>query len=132
VVASLEMKLLAFDEQGKRGHPVDKLTRYREAVERVVAEYASYKPANGQIDTEAIVDREKDHYEVVHVGWDGDRRVHGSVVHIDIIGGKVWIQHDGTSHPVAEELLAAGIPKEDIVLAFHPPRVRHLTGYAVG
>jgi XisI protein len=38
------------------------------------------------------MDRDKDHYEVMHVGWDRTRRVHGSVVHIDIINGKVWIQ----------------------------------------
>jgi hypothetical protein len=34
--------------------------------------------------------------------------------------------------PVADELLDNGIPPEDIVLAFHPPKVRHLTGFAVG
>ena len=37
------------------------------------------------------------HYEVMHVGWDGPRRIHGSVVHIDIVDDKVWIQYDGTS-----------------------------------
>ncbi len=111
---------------------MDRLERYREIVRRVIREYASYKPSNGQIDTEAIEDRERDHYEVMHVGWDGQRRVHGSVVHIDIIGDKVWLQYDGTSRPVADELIEAGIPREDIVLAFHPPDVRPLTGFAVG
>jgi hypothetical protein len=111
---------------------MDKLERYREIVRGVIEEYASYKPSHGQIDTEAIVDREHDHYEVMHVGWDGDRRVHGSVIHIDIIGGKVWLQYDGTNRPVADELIAAGIPQEDIVLAFHPERVRQFTGFAVG
>lgn len=111
---------------------MDKLERYRDVVRRLIEEYASYKPANGQIETEAIVDRDRDHYEVMHVGWDGTRRVHGSVVHIDINGGKVWIQYDGTTRPVAEELMEAGIPREDIVLAFHPADVRLLTGFAVG
>jgi hypothetical protein len=106
--------------------------RYREIVRRIVEEYASYKPSHGQIETEAIVDPVKDHYEVMHVGWDGQRRVHGSVVHIDIIGGKVWVQYDGTSRPVADELVAAGIPREDIVLGFHPANVRPLTEFAVG
>jgi hypothetical protein len=111
---------------------MDKLTRYREIVRRVIEEYASYKPSHGEIETEAIVDPVRDHYEVMHVGWDGMRRVHGSVVHIDIHGDKVWIQYDGTSRPVADELEAAGIPREDIVLAFHPAKLRHHTGYAVG
>ena len=111
---------------------MDRVERYREIVRRVIREYASYKPSHGQIETEAIEDREKDHYEVMHVGWDGHRRIHGSVVHIDIIGGKVWLQYDGTSRPVADELVEAGIPREDIVLGFHPPDVRPLTGFAVG
>jgi hypothetical protein len=106
--------------------------RYREIVRRLVEEYASYKPSHGQIETEAIVDPVKDHYEVMHVGWHGQRRVHGSVVHIDIIGGKVWVQYDGTSRPVADELVAAGIPHDDIVLGFHPANVRPLTEFAVG
>ena len=111
---------------------MDKLNRYRAIVRQLIDEYARYKPSHGEIDTEAIADCEKDHYEVMHVGWDGERRVHGSVVHIDIIGGKVWVQYDGTSRPVAEELVAAGIPREDIVLGFHPSKVRPLTDYAVG
>ena len=111
---------------------MDKLERYREIVRRIIEEYASYKPSHGHIDTEAIVDREHDHYEVMHVGWDGPRRVHGSVIHLDIIDGKVWLQYDGTNRPVADELLAAGVPAEDIVLAFHPERLRPLTGFGVG
>jgi XisI protein len=79
-----------------------------------------------------VVDPDRDHYEVLHVGWDGSRRVHGSVVHIDIRAGKVWVQYDGTTLPVAEELVAAGIPKEDIVLGFHPAEVRCHTGFATG
>jgi hypothetical protein len=77
------------------------------------------------------MDRDKDHYEVMHVGWDRTRRVHGSVVHIDIINDKVWIQYNGTTEPVAEELVAAGIPPEDIGLSFHPARIRQNTGFAV-
>jgi hypothetical protein len=111
---------------------MDRTDQYREIVRRLIHEYASYKPSHGQIETEAIIDPEKDHYEVMHVGWDGPRRVHGSVVHIDIIKGQIWIQYDGTSRPVAEELLAAGVPREAIVLGFHPAHVRQYTDFAVG
>jgi hypothetical protein len=111
---------------------MDRVERYRDIVSRLIEEYAGYKPSHGKIDTEAVVDRAKDHYEVMHVGWDGVRRVHGCVVHIDIKDGKVWVQYDGTNRPVAEELAAAGIPREDIVLGFHPPDVRRHTAFAVG
>ena len=55
---------------------MDQLDRYRAIVRRLIEEYASYKPAYGDIRTEAVVDRERDHYEVIQVGWDGGRRVH--------------------------------------------------------
>ena len=108
-----------------------KLEQYREIIKRLIREYASYKPSNGQIDTEAILDDENDHYEVMHVGWDGPRRVHGSVIHVDIINGKFWIQHEGTNRPIADELVAAGVPHEDIVLGFQPPDIRKYTDFAV-
>lgn len=37
---------------------MDRLERYRGIVRRVIEEYASYKPSHGQIETEAIMDRD--------------------------------------------------------------------------
>lgn len=110
---------------------MDRVAEYRERVRRLVEEYARYRPSHGEIDTETVIDSEKGHYEVLHVGWDGERRVHGVLIHIDIIGEKIWIQHDGTSPGVAEELVESGVPRDAIVLGFHPARVRSHTGFAV-
>lgn len=111
---------------------MDQLDRYRTIVRRLVEDYAAYKPAHGDIRTEAVIDAEHDHYEVMQVGWNGDRRVHGSILHIDIRDGKVWIEHNGTDARIGEELIAAGIPRNDIVLGFQPPALRPLTSYGVG
>jgi XisI protein len=111
---------------------MDPLDRYREIVRRLIEEYASYKPAYGDVRTEAVVDRDRDHYEVVQVGWNDGRRVHGSIIHIDIRDGKVWIEHNGTDARLGEELVAAGIPRSDIVLGFHPAELQPMTGYGVG
>ena len=70
-------------------------------------------------------------YELVHVGWKGSTRIHGSVIHVDVREGKVWIQYDGTERGIAEELVELGIPRDHIVLAFHPPDVRSHTRFAV-
>lgn len=110
---------------------METVARYRKIVRELIQLYASWKPSHGDIESEAVMDRQNDHYEVIRVGWDGERRIHGAPVHIDIKDGKVWIQYDGTDRPVAEALMEAGIPKEDIVLAFHPKNMRHLTGFAV-
>ena len=104
---------------------------YRRICRTIIEDYGRNKPSHGDIRPEVVIDDGKGHYELMMVGWDGHRRVHGCVVHLDLIGGKVWIQHDGTNRPVAEELEAAGVPREDIVLGFIPENIRHHTGYAV-
>ena len=75
-----------------------------------------------------IFDTSNDHYELMYAGWNGDYRIHGSVLHIDIRDGKVWI---GTEDGIAEEFVEAGIPRDRIVLAFKSPDIRPHTGFAV-
>ena len=106
------------------------LESYRAIIERILTEYAKYPYAYGEIDRQLVFDRERDHYLLLSVGWD-KHRVHGCVVHIDLIDGKCWIQRDGTETGMARELVAAGIPKDRIVLAFKSPEIRPHTGYAV-
>lgn len=45
---------------------------------------------------------------------------------------KIWIQRDGTGIGIANELIAAGVPKEDIILGFNAPYKREFTDFAVG
>ena len=85
-----------------------------------------------QVPVERVQGCGVDPHEDLSVGWDRGRRVHGLALHFDIIDNKFWIQYDGMDYPVVEELEAAGVPKEDIVLAFHEPEIRKLTGYAIG
>ena len=54
------------------------------------------------------------------------------MLHIDIKDGKIWIQHDGTEEGIANRLVAAGVPKNDIVLGFQSPFQRKYTEFAVG
>ena len=56
----------------------------------------------------------------------------GCILHIDIIDGKIWIQHDGTEGGIALDLIDHGVPKQDIVLGFHSPFKRQFTDFAVG
>ncbi len=109
---------------------MDRLTTYRKIIKDLITQYAQIKPAYGDIEIEAIFDETSDHYELIYTGWDEHRRIHGCVLHIDIKGDKVWIQHDGLEGGVAEELVEAGIPREHIVLGFQPPQVRPYTQYA--
>jgi ketopantoate reductase len=110
---------------------MDRVSEYREIIKRVIRDYATFGADEESIETEVIFNDEQGHYELLYAGWDDWRRVHGSVIHIDIRGGKIWIQHDGTRDGVAGELVEAGIPPGQIVLAFHHPSKRKHTEYAV-
>jgi len=111
---------------------VDQLSRYREIVRRELDGYAAWTKAGDDLRCEVVFDPVLDHFELVESGWQGRRRVHRVVFHLDIIDGKIWIQYDGTDRPIAEELVRAGVPKADIVLAEKPADVRPFTGYGVG
>jgi hypothetical protein len=67
---------------------------------------------------------------LVTTGWSGQRRVPGTIVYVRIRDGKFWIEEDWLENGIATDLVEAGIPKEDIVLAFHPPEMRPLTEFA--
>ncbi len=110
---------------------MDELKKYQESIMNIISEYAKFKPFYGEIENETIFDTERNHYQLVHVGWENRKRIHGAVIHVDIMDGKVWIQHDGTEDGIALELEEAGIPKDKIVLGFKTPDIRKYTGYAV-
>jgi XisI protein len=107
------------------------ITRYQELVEDILQEYGSHKPSYGDVDVEMIFNPEIGHYQLMTVGWHGQHRVHGCILHVDIKGGRIWIQHDGTEEGIANRLVAAGVPRDDIVLAFHSPFMRRFTEFAV-
>jgi hypothetical protein len=110
---------------------MDKSARYGALVEEILREYGSYKPSYGDVEIEKIFLPEAGHYQLMSVGWHGQHRIHGCTLHVDIKGGKIWIQHDGTEEGIANRLVAAGVPREDIVLAFHSPFKRRFTDFAV-
>jgi ketopantoate reductase len=110
---------------------MEPVEQYRQIIREVIQSYAQYRPARGDVQIEAIFDEATGHYELIYAGWNGPYRIHGSVLHVDIREGKVWIQHDGTESGIAEELVRAGIPPERIVLAFKPVDIRPHTAFAV-
>lgn len=110
---------------------MDELAHFRAVIKDTIRTYADYGRPAGDVEVEVIFDEANDHYELAYSGWHGIHRIEGSVLHIDIQNGKIWIQHDGTEDGVAEEFVRAGIPKERIVLAFKHPSARQHTGFAV-
>ncbi len=110
---------------------MDTLVEYGNIIESALRDHVAIAYTKGDIVGNVFVDAERKNFLLMIAGWEGHRRVHGCVVHIQLIADKVWIQRDGIEDSITQELEAAGIPKEKIVLAFYPAHVRPHTGYAV-
>jgi hypothetical protein len=110
---------------------MDKLALYRRAIQMILADYVKVPISNGKIESQAVFDTQRDHYQVINVGWDSHRRVHGCVLHLDIKDGKVWVQHNMTEMPIPQELMALEVAKEDILLGFQAVYMREYTGFGV-
>jgi len=108
-----------------------KLEEYRDKVKQILTKYSQYKPSYGEVEIEQIFDVERDHYQILSVGWNQQKRVYGTMMHIDIKDNKIWIQQNTTEVDIAQELVEMGIPKQDIVIGFHTAKMRQLTDYAV-
>ena len=108
---------------------MERLDRYRQIAQSIVDDYAKYKPSYG--DVELLVFSQLDNYLLISVGWNGDRRVHSTILHLRIMAEKFWIERDETEEGITEDLLALGIPKQDIVLGFQHPADRKLSEFAI-
>ena len=54
---------------------------------------ASIPSATGNMELETIFDDKQNCYQVIAQGWQGKRRTHGCLFHIELKGEKVWLQH---------------------------------------
>ncbi|WP_168633129.1 XisI protein [Dolichospermum sp. UHCC 0260] len=102
---------------------------YPELVQQVLATHTDGHWSEGT-EIELIFDIQRNRYLVIHIGWEGENRTYGTMIHVDIKDGKIWIQRDLTEEGVANELVELGVPKSDIVLAFRAPHIRQFTDFA--
>ena len=112
---------------------MDKSIKYRTLIKRLLTNYAELINSNPLpgLETELMFDEERDNYMLLKVGWWTEGRVNGATLYVRLRNGKFWIEVDWTEDGIATDLLAAGVPNEGIVLAFHPPEMRPHTEFAV-
>lgn len=102
---------------------------YPEIVQNILENHAK-NCLNRQTEVKLLFDRDRDRYQVMNIGWQELTRVFGCIIYIEIKEDKIWIERDGTEIGVANELVEAGVPKQDIVLAFKAPYKRKFTDFA--
>ncbi|CDM92344.1 MAG: XisI protein [Limnospira sp. PMC 1291.21] len=110
---------------------MDKLNKYHPIICEVMKPYARINYANIPVKNRAAFDGENGQYLILSEGWIEQQHFHSCLLHVEIIDDRVWIQWDQTEDGIADELVQAGIPKEDIILGFHEPEVRQYTGFGI-
>ncbi len=109
---------------------MDAVNRYRQIIRDILTEHTEIPYAHGDIHFETVFDSESDRYLLIILGRENGRRIHGCLIHVDIINGKLWIQRDGTESGIANELVSSGVPEDHIVLGFRSSEIRKHTGFA--
>jgi hypothetical protein len=112
---------------------MDQLTKYRQTLIKLLKNHSDLLNRSNvdAVQTYTIFDEARDHYMLFRAGWLGKQRIHTPILYVRLAQGKLWIEEDYTEDGIATELVAAGIPKTDIVLAFRHPSIRPLTEFAV-
>jgi hypothetical protein len=113
---------------------MEKVNRYRQILKDVLTEFTIQRRSNTpqtDVETQLLFDNQNDHYQVLRVGWRNRAQVFLVIFHFDIKNEKIWLQQNVSDYDIVGDLEARGIPKSDIVLAFHSPQMRPFTGYAV-
>ncbi len=99
---------------------MDTTTNYREIVKQVILKYAKLRPSHGNIRLDPVFDEMRDRYALMQVGWDNGKRIRGNLIYLTLQNGKIYIEYDGMEYGITHDLIAKGIPEENIVLAFLP------------
>jgi len=113
---------------------MDKLIEYPKLIKRILTEYielCNNRPSQQDTETFLIADEQNGHYIWMNLGWPKGDRLTGMTVYVRLRDRKFWIEEDWTEYGIATDLVQAGVPKEDIVLAFHEPEMRQYTDFAV-
>jgi XisI protein len=98
---------------------MDTQLKYQDIIKNILKEHAEYRATiPDSYESQVLFDEQRGRYLVLDIGWNGDKYLHATPIHVDLINNKIWIQYDDTEEGVANDFLAAGVPKDDIDYIF--------------
>lgn len=112
---------------------MDKTLKYKELVKSILNRYVEIdrqQPKEG-VEYFLITDDIQGHYLWTSLGWSNSKRTRYVHAYIRVKEGKIYIEEDWTEQGIATDLLENGVPKSNIVLAFHEPLMRQYTEFAI-
>lgn len=108
---------------------LSQVDHYRQVIMQFLLEQTGGEGSWDEVESQPIFDVQRDRFLILSQGWRGQERVYWVVMHLELRDGKVWIQRNQTEVEIEAELMALGIPQEEIVLGMIPPEYRSLAGF---
>jgi len=109
---------------------MDRIENYRSILCKILNNYAKINN-NNKIESLVIISQDNNHFLLFNEGWEAKKHIHNCLFHGEIKNGKIWVYFDGFEDTITEAMVKEGIPKEKIILAFHPIYIREKTEFAV-
>jgi len=100
---------------------MDKVIRYRQVVQQILEDYAQRMSRGNRVQILPVCDPVHDQYLLISLGWQNKRREHAIVFHAQLRQGQFFVEDDRTEEGIGNKLLEAGVPQEDIRLAWADP-----------
>ena len=100
---------------------MEKIAKYSQILTDFLEEYSKIAYPNAPLlESQVISDTQRNHYELVNVGWHKGQFIHEVVFHFDIKDDKIIIQQNWTDIKLSKELVKRGVAFEDILIGFVP------------
>ncbi len=113
---------------------MDKLDFYSSVISKIFNYHKNLAGNNPESELEDVfvIDEASKSWLWLITGWAKEEnvRVNTNNLYVRIKNDKIYIEEDWTENGIAHYLLKEGVPKEDIVLAFHEPSMRQYTEFA--
>ena len=111
---------------------MDKHAEYRAVIQRLLQERDELTRRSPEPGVESlfVCDTQHDIYLLMDDGWSQGKRVRNTYLSLRLRNDKIYVEEDWTDSSIVDDLLASGVPKEDIVLAWQPPEMRQYTEFA--
>ncbi len=112
---------------------MDRTEDYRSLVKRLLSEKREFIVQHNREEKElwCAFDDERGQYLLLNTGWRKGVRHNGATLYLRVQNGKIYVEEDWLEDGIVSDLLANGVPPQDVVLAWQPPELRSLTQFAV-
>ena len=96
---------------------METITAYQKIIIALLEEYTHHQYVNApHLEQQVIADTERNHYQLLDIGWNQGRFVLDVSIHLDLVDRKIHIRQNWTDIKLTQALISRGVDPADIVV----------------